>query len=182
MNWKRTPSGVLVGDKILNGEFSWRVNGGEWKRETNLLTDEGIDYLIGLSVAYPPGPDPFYIAPFGDDVTPLASWTAATFTTDSGELGDPPEGYQEATRQLWPVAVGDPDGSDNYTAAYVPATFHLRTASSLTVCGFGVLTDDTKAGTGGVLLGAIRLGGAPKTYDDNDILDIGYRIVAVNVP
>lgn len=167
-HWERAEHGILFPRQraLVQGIFSWSVNGGPRRRQHNIITDVGVAWIAADTF-----PAALYGAIFEDDVTPTAAWTGAGFPAAAGELTSGTEGYVEATRPAWP----DVNGA-------APMEFNIRTATALTVCGFGILTDDTKGDTTGDLFSAMRFSDAPASYDDHDILDVYYAIETVHVP
>lgn len=165
--YERSDAGIIVprAGMLVEGRFHWRRNGWPYGCKRNLLTDEGIALVIADTQ-----PSPLYCALFADDVTPLKTWTGATFDAVATEINSTTDGYAETTR---PVLVAD---------AVTASEFNIRTTGSpLQICGFGVLSGDVIGSTSDVLMAAIRLSEAPELYDDHDILDVYYSYTAVPI-
>lgn len=150
-----------------------RRNGLVILQRPNLITAEGLDYLIDnevVAASLAPGDPAIYVAPFTDDVPVAANWTGASFASDANENTSTTDGYEETTRPLWVPT----DNGTNVSNDLNPAEFNIRTTGSpIQLCGFGlVVGDDVRGGTTGTLLAAVRFSDAPVLFDDHDILDL----------
>lgn len=162
--WERVENGILLPAQrvVLNGEYAWSVNARARGRQANLLTNQGLALIASNA-----WPTPIYGALFANNVTPVAGWTAATFPATAGEITSAVEGYVEAARVQW-------DG-----APYME--FNIRTATTLTVYGFGLSTVNTKGSTSGSLVSAMRFTAGVELFDNRDILDVRYTITTTPV-
>ena len=145
----------------FHGYFETQVGDGPWVRDNNLVVNEGILYLINTGLASGSASTIFYIAPFGGNVTPGATWTAANFTANSTEFTN----YTEAVRQTWQKDAAAANAIGNTTT---PATFTINTGGG-TVRGAGLISVSTKSGTTGVLIAAAR-------FDADKVLTVGEEL------
>jgi hypothetical protein len=156
--YERTPHGIyfpyhralLRGDAFIGGARVGR----------NLVTAQGVALIASDAM-----PATLYMAWFSGNVTPLASWTAANFSSNATEITSTSEGHVEATRP----ALTSFDG-------LTPAEFNARTATTLTVYGFGLFTNSTRGGTSGNLFSAMRFSSPPRTFHNLDIVEISYAL------
>jgi hypothetical protein len=166
----------------IGGIVEWRKRGQPWQRCHNLVTDEGIDYLIDHSLDVPgsfaAGEPTLYIALWNTNVTELPDLTGATFAAVAGEINSITEGFVETTRPEW-VGRSDISLADNERGNVVsPAEFNIRTATQLTVYGIALLTTDVIGDVAGALISMARFTDGPALLDDHDILDIRYIVSA----
>jgi hypothetical protein len=158
---------------LAAGEYFDRINGGEWQRTPNLIVTEGMAHMLSVAFGTTPKPAGYYLALFSGAASPAANWTGATFAAAASEVVSMTEGYTSPTRPQW-----TPPGStavasiDNMAAV---ATVTMATAGTLNVTGAALLTNSTRGGTTGVLVSATKYA-APRTFQDGDIYDIGYRL------
>lgn len=154
------------------GEYYERINGGEWAKSSNLVTDEGLTHILNTTFGTTPKPQGYYIALFSAAATPQANWTAQNFASTASEIVSMSEGYEGATRPKWMPANTDTNSIDSLKSA---AKFTIKTDSTLTVQGAALLTSANKGGTDGVLVSAIKFN-APRTFQNGDVYEIGYRL------
>lgn len=153
----RTPAGIYLPrrNEILQGVVEWRG-----KRGFNIITDEAIALIVADTF-----PTTYYMALWDNDVTPLRTWTGATFASVAGEITSTTDGYSEANRPSLP----DIGGTD-------PAEFNITsTGPPVAIYGCAVLDGNTRGGTGDVLVAAKRFP-TPENLDDGDILDVRYTL------
>ena len=140
----------------------------------NLITDEGINYLLNAAGHGSTVISDWYFAPFENDYTPLSSNTYAI------------PGYTEATttisetlRQEWAEGASTAKSLTNAVAATITA------ASAVTIYGFGIVGGGSAATTkgntagGGTLLssGALTAG---KVLATDETLDLTYTLNAAS--
>lgn len=154
------------------GEYFERVNGGAWVKSDNLVTDEGLTHILNTTFGTTPKPQAYYIALYGASATPQANWTAQNFTSTASEIVSMTEGYNSATRPKWTPENTSSNSIDSIKSA---AVFNIVTDGTLTVQGAGLLTSANKGSTDGVLVSAIKFN-APRTFQNGDVYEIGYRI------
>ena len=161
------------------GEYFIRVNDEPWSHFRNLVTDEGLNHILNISLGSTPKPAGYYLALFGGSATPAANWTAASFAATAGEIVSPTEGYTAATRPLWQPSAADRGAIGNIGAGggdlSQAAKVTIATASSLNVTGIGLLTASGKGAQTGVLVSAAKMP-IPRTLQNGDVFYIGYRL------
>ncbi|MBE9590013.1 hypothetical protein IM753_03275 [Moraxella sp. K127] len=154
------------------GEYFERINGGEWVKSDNLVTDEGLTHILNVAFGTTPKPQAYYVALYGASATPQANWTAQNFASTASEIVSMSEGYNSATRPKWTPENTSSNSIDSMKSA---AVFNIVTDSTLTVQGAGLITSANKGSTDGVLVSAIKFN-APRTFQNGDVYEIGYRI------
>jgi hypothetical protein len=170
-----TDDGILFPRQgiLAKGEYFGRVNGGEWEKEgDNLITTEGLAHILNVALGATAKPAGYYLALFSGSASPAANWTAGGFAATANEITSMSEGYTAATRPVWTPGVATTGQIDNLTTV---ATVTIATAASLNVTGAALLTNSTRGGTGGVLVSASKYA-APRTFQNNDTYDVGYRL------
>lgn len=154
------------------GEYFERINGGEWVKSNNLVTDEGLTHILNVAFGTTPKPHAYYVALYGASATPQANWTAQNFASTASEIVSMSEGYNSATRPKWTPENTSSNSIDSIKSA---AVFNIVTDGTLTVQGAGLITSANKGSTDGVLVSAIKFN-APRTFQNGDVYEIGYRI------
>lgn len=154
------------------GEYFERINGGEWVKSDNLVTDEGLTHILNVAFGTTPKPQAYYVALYGASATPQANWTAQNFASTASEIVSMSEGYNSATRPKWTPENTSSNSIDSIKSA---AVFNIVTDGTLTVQGAGLITSANKGSTDGVLVSAIKFN-APRTFQNGDVYEIGYRI------
>jgi len=155
-----------------SGEYFDRVNGGAWTRTRNLITTEGLAYILNVALGSTPKPSAYYLALFSGASAPASNWTAANFATSASEIVSTSEGYTNATRPTWTPTNTASNSIDNMTTV---ASVTIATASTLNVTGAAMLTNSTRGGTTGVLVSATKYA-ATRTFQNGDVYEIGYRL------
>jgi len=156
-----------------SGEYFDRVNGGEWMRTRNLIVLEGLVYILNVALGSVAKPTSLYLALFSGSTAPTATWTAAQFPSVAGEIVSLTEGYTAATRPAWkPADASATSAIDNMGNV---ASITMATSGSLTVTGAAMLTSSVRGGTTGTLISATKYA-SPRTFQDDDTYDIGYRL------
>ncbi len=171
-----TPEGVYLPrlGAIAAGEYFGRVNGGAWAKEgDNLIVTEGFAHM--LNSAFDTGTAKaagHYLAIFSGSTAPAANWTAQSFAAVASEIVSMTEGHTGATRPAWAPAKTTTGSIDNLATA---ASLTIATAGTLNVTGAALLTSSQKGGTTGALVSA-SLYPVPRTFQNGDVYDLGYRI------
>lgn len=173
-NFEVTQEGIILPRLSvgIKGEYFDRVNGGEWQRTPNLITDEGMAHILNVALGSTAKPSDYFIALFSGSATPQANWTAASFAGAAGEVTSGSEGYTSATRPKWQPTDATTNAIDNMNNV---ASLTIITASQLTVTGAALLTNSTKGGTTGKLVSATKYA-ASRTFQNGDVYQVGYRI------
>lgn len=176
-HYERSDGGILfpkigasAGGLFIGGVVSASVNGGPEEISPNLITNEGLAHIVSVIVGGGSQVGTWYIAPFGTDVSPAASWTAANFTATAGEIA---AGYDETTRVEYDETASGASADNSASKA----TFTANTA--ITVRGIGILSVANKSATTGKLLAAARLA-TDKDLTDDETIDIQYTLTAAN--
>lgn len=171
--FEQTNEGVFLPKMhaIARGMYVHDVNGGDMKMDPNLLTDEGLTYLLGAGLGNEAKITAWYLALFGGAVNPAAGWTAANFAQNASEIVSATEGYVENTRPIFTAGAAAANAIDNVAAK---APFTIITAGQLTVTGAGLLSNNVKGATAGKLVSATRFA-APRVLANTDVFNLGYR-------
>lgn len=159
---------------IAGGEYFGRVNAGAWSKEgDNLIVTEGFAHM--LNSAFDTGTAKaagHYLAIFSGSTTPAANWTAASFAAVASEIVSMTEGHTGATRPAWSPLKTNTGSIDNLTSA---ASLTIASAGTLNVTGAALLTSSQRGGTTGALVSA-SLYPVPRTFQNGDVYELGYRI------
>mgnify|MGYP000848544505 FL=1 len=156
----------------LAGTYFLSVNGGAEEVSHNLLTNEGMAYMLETSLKGSTASPKFYLAPYTNNYTPTVTLTAANFTATTGEMVNQNEGYTEAQRPEWKPGTLNGTVLDNMAAK---AEFTFKSADSVTVYGMALLTTPTKGDGTGKLISITKFS-KPRVMYDGDVLNVGYRI------
>jgi hypothetical protein len=171
---------VQEGDGVLAPKAGIFVQGvyrdfidGELVGETpNLITAEGMNYLLNAGCRGATQKTQWYMALFSGTTAPAESLTAADFASTQSEITSATEGYTEAARPEW-ITV-DSDNKELTNAASV-ASFTVATATTLTVRGVGILSTSAKGATTGTLLSAAAYQ-TPRTLNNGVAYDVTYLL------
>lgn len=173
-NFEQTAEGILLPKMkaLVRGKYRHRVNGGEWAEDHNLVTTEGLNYILNVVIGATAKPAAWYVALFSGATAPAAGWTAASFAGVAAEIVSTTEGFSGANRPTYVpgVAAG---GIVSNTASR--ASFTIATASSLNVRGAAILSSQTRGSTSGVLLSAATFA-TPRVFANGDIFDCEYEL------
>lgn len=142
----------------------------EWF-DPNLVTNEGLNYMLDIMFNGTAQSVTWYIAPFEGNYTPLATDTAASFPASSTEC----TAYTQSTRVTYVSAAS---ASQVVTNAASPATFTFN--ATKTVYGASLVTVATKSATTGKLFAAARFS-TSKNVVSSDQLLLTYQFTASSV-
>lgn len=156
------------------GEYFDRKNDEPWQCTGNLIPTEGLAHILNVALGTTPKPANYFLALFSAAAQPTATWTAASFAATASEITSMTEGYAEAVRPKWTPINTSTSSIDNMATGNV-AKVTMRTATSITVQGAAMLTTSARGGTTGALISAAKYS-APRTFQDGDTYEIGYRI------
>jgi len=163
--------------KVAKGEYFGRVNGGEWAKEgDNIIPIEGLAHLLNVSLGSKAKEAGYYIALFSGSATPAANWTAASFAATANEIVSMTEGYSNPTRPAWTPAAATTGSIDNLVTV---ASVTITTSGTLNVTGAALLSASGKGATTGVLISASKYS-TPRTFQNGDTYEIGYRVSLVD--
>ena len=170
---EETDEGLLVhGSAIAFGRYTTDINGKDVQVDYNLLPAEGLAYLLDVGLASGSQLTSWYVAVYSGAVSPLASWTAANFPSNATEITSESEGYSNTTRPVWTpgsVSGGIVGNLDSR------AIFNIVCSTTLNISGAAVLSANTKGGTSGKLLSAMRYSTA-RVVNNGDAFGVGYEI------
>lgn len=163
---------IPTGDAFAHGEYVFRVNGGQWESAKNLITNEGLNYILNTAFGSKPKASNFYIALFSGTAAPDSTWTAASFSATANEVVSLTEGYTNATRPEWKPTDTTTQRIDNIANV---ATVTFATAGTLTVTGAALLTSSGKGSTTGTLISATKFPTA-RVFQKDDKFEVGYYV------
>lgn len=154
----------------IAGHFETAVNGADHQVDPNIVTTEGLQYIVGAALAGVAALSAFYLAPFAGNVTPTSSLTAATFSTTTTEFIS----YTVANRVQW-VYAAPVAGSISNSASL--ASFIMAVGvSNATLYGAGLLSSNVQNGTTGTSIAATRFATARTGLNAGDTLTIQYTL------
>jgi len=169
-----TPEGIVVEGTRFIGRYSAFIDGKLVEVSRNKIPLEGLIYFLSAGLLGAPQLNKFYLAIFSGAVNPQDNWTAANFSSNANEIVSSTEGYSNPTRPQWipdtttPTtnAVGNLDSL---------ATFNIVCSSTLNIAGAALLSDETKGGTSGKLISAMRYDNV-HTVNNGTTYQLGYEI------
>lgn len=172
--YERTPEGLYfpAAKVMAAGCYVEDVNGEDERQHKNLLTDQGLTHMLGVTLGGTSKISAWFIAPYANSVNPAATWTASNFPATAGEITSNTEGYSETTRQAFTPGAAAANMIDNVASK---AAFTIVTASTLTIAGAGLMSANVKGDTGGVLVSATRFSSA-RILNNGDVWNCGYRV------
>jgi len=142
--------------KDPDGNIKWE------EKYTNLVVNEGLDYLLDVGFAGGAQVDPWYVGLLGSSPSPAAGWTDADLA--AVDFVD----YDEATLQEFDEGAVASQSVDNSASK---ATFTISSDAS-TIGGAFLISGSDKATPSGTLYCAGAFSGGDKSADDNDVLEI----------
>lgn len=173
--YRITDGAIIVADSLrVAGEYFHRLNEreSEFTLDHNLVPDQGIATILAIALTDTAKLPKFYLALTNGAAVPAAGLTAASFAATQGEIVSTSEGYTSPTRPQWvpgaPVA-GVVDSNAN------KATFTFATAASVTITGCGLLSDNGRGSTAGVLMSATKFDNA-RTAFNGETITLGYQV------
>lgn len=156
--------------RLMGGTFHWtHKRDGEvveqWDSK-NIVTDEGLDYLLDAGLAGGTQITTWFIAlkdDTGDPVDGSETYATPVFT----EI----ENYDEAARPAWTAGTVSSQSVDNSGSA---ASFTI--SATVTVHGAALMSDNTKGdtATAGAVMYAVSNFSSSKALVDNDTLEVTY--------
>lgn len=157
-----TASGIYVHD----------VNGEDERTDANIVVTEGLNHMLDVALHDASKVATWYFRLFSANTAPLATWTAANFTSNATEITSGTEGYSEAAGQAFVEAAASAGAITNSASK---AAFTIATATSVNIWGAGLLSVSTKGGTTGTLMSASKFG-AVRTLYNTDVFNLGYTL------
>lgn len=172
MNYHQKDNGIYVPikDLITKGRYHGvLIREGkvidEWE-DNNVVTNEGINSILNVYFGGATQITAWYLGLFGGNYTPVATDTAATFSTSASESTI----YTASTRQAWVAPSGGASGqSTTNTASRAAFTFN----AAGTIYGAFLQSSAVISGLTGVLVSAAQFS-SPKTVAVNDQLLLSY--------
>lgn len=155
-NYEMNDKGVLIKRELqLGGWFHFSTPDGSMSFEPahNLWTDQGLTAALAVFLGATAKPSAFYLSMSSGAVNPASNWTAANYAANATENTSTTEGYSEATRPAWTPGTAAANAIDN-TASL--ARFTIACSTTINVNGFALQTVNTRGGTTGILINAVR--------------------------
>lgn len=167
--FEETEVGLFVPSErtLIQGVVKYSKRGEPEETTHNLIVNEGLDYIVGVSTGAVAQISNWFVAVFSGDVTVQATWTAANFATNSTEFTQ----YDEAARPAWVPGAVSSGARDSFASK---ATF-TSSVDAAVIRGAALISSSAKSGTGGTLMGATRFP-SDKNLDTGEILDVGYGL------
>lgn len=157
---------------VLRGTYFHEVNGKDLRIDKNLLTTEGLNYLLTTGLKDGTKAASWYLSIFAANYTPVAALTAASYPATASEIVSATEGYSESTRQVWTPGAVASGAVDNLAAK---ANFTIVTAGSLTVNGAALVSEASKGAVTGTLVSATKFAASRVLYN-TDVFTLGYNL------
>ena len=161
------------------GAYVHDVNGQDEIEDHNILTVEGMNHMLNVTLdSTTTKLGTFYFGLFGNNVTPVDTWVAATWAGVgvASEFVSNTEGYSETTRPAF-VESAAAARSINNTAS--KAAFTIATGTAVVVWGAALCSSNVKGGTTGTLMSAAKFS-ASRTLYPSDTFNLGYTLTLSN--
>ena len=171
--YEQTEAGLLLKQTrvLVRGLYEHWVNGGDYRADHNIVTDEGLINLLNVNYAGTAATATWYLSLYSGAYTPVAGLTAASYPAAAGEITSGTEGYSEATRVTYNETAATSTPVITNTAN--KANFTIATASTVTVNGAALHSISTKGATTGVLSSAVKFAAARTLYN-TDVFTLAY--------
>jgi hypothetical protein len=169
-----TPGGIHIPGARLDvgGVFTVWQEGGTPFHAPNLVTNEGLNYVLNACMRGAAQVTGWHIALYANDLAPVAGLTGATFASTQNEFTN----YTESTRRPWTT-----DGASSaqlLTNSNTPAQFTFDTGGG-TVYGAALLQASAKGATTGVCFCAAPFAEG-QTLGLNGKLNVQYDLEAAD--
>ena len=171
--WERAENGGILLPKAgvrFNNYYEHDINGQDMQRDYNLLTTEGMTYLLDVGSDTGSQPATRFLSIYGGNYTPTTALTAASYPATASEIPSGTEGYSEVTRPAWTIAN---PASASATNVASKAAFTIVTASSLTIYGAALCSESAKGAVTGNCASATKFTAARTAYN-TDVFNLGY--------
>ena len=143
----------------------------KWAEDThNLVVNQGLDFILNVLLHNTTQVHPWYVGIFEGNYTPVATDTAASFTSNSTESS----AYSEGVRQTYTDVVSSGQSITNSAAK---ATFSIN--ASKNIYGAFMQSVSTIGATTGTLLCAARFSAARSVVSGDQIL-VTYTLSAAS--
>lgn len=163
MKQKLKVGGIFTYEHIRDGKVI-----DTWK-ESNIVVDEGLNYILGAGMAATTPITTWYIGVFKNNYTPLSTDTAALFP-GAGVAAEATTEYTESVRPTWTTA-GVSSKSITNTAS--PAVFTFNTPVS--IYGGFLASSSVKGGLTGKLAAAAKFSSV-RSMLSADVLNVTYTL------
>lgn len=172
--YEKTGSGILFprAHVLIAGAYTHDVNGQDHQTDPNLIVDEGLMHMLGVTLASATQITAWYVALYAANYTPLAALTAASFPATASEITSGSEGYTQSTRVAWTPGTVAADAVDNSASK---ATFTIITASTLAVNGAALVSASAKGATSGKLMSATKFS-STRSLSNGDTFNLAYAV------
>lgn len=162
------PAGVFGFKHFRDGKLIY-----EDSCSPNIVVTEGKNYIADVAYNNNDTIKPtWYTALFVNNRTPLAGDNAATVAGLTTELTTQ---YSEPVRQTWTPNAGNTGASSSNSDS--AAVFTIT--ASATLYGAFMISENTKAGTSGVLLAEALFDGGARAVQNADVVHLTYTIQLV---
>lgn len=171
--WERAGDGGLLiapAHAVITNYYEHDLNGKDLQRDYNLLTVEGLTYLLTVGFYNGTKAASWYLSLYGGNYTPTSGLTQASYPATASEITSNTEGYSETTRPAWTLAA---PASGSATNVASKAAFTIATASSVTIYGAALHSESTKGGVTGTCASAKKFATARTAYN-TDVFNLGY--------
>lgn len=171
--WERTSNGGILlpaAGVQFHNYYEHDINGQDPQRDYNLLTIEGMTYLLNVGFNNGAKLSTWFLSIYGGNYTPTTALTAASYPATAGEITSGTEGYSETTRPAWTIAAPAAASATNVASK---AAFNIVTASSLTIYGAALCSESAKGAVTGNCASATRFS-APRVAYNTDVFNVGY--------
>jgi hypothetical protein len=171
-HYERASDGVRMRNGLfIGGHAEVAVNGGPWEVAPNLVTNQGIDYLLSAALNGGTPDSGWHLAPYFGTASPVATVTAATFNATMQEF----QNYAETPRPAWTVTAGAQSLSNATAAALITIN-----QANQTVRGIGVMSVGTKLAGSGFLLAIAPFASAKTALGVDDTLSLIYTLTGAD--
>lgn len=174
-DYELSDGGILIHSSLqLEGWYEEGVNGGDYKRHKNLLTDVGIAYILNAALSAGAVTTSWYITVFGEAFVPAGSSTISGLVSGGHEISNPAEGYSGTVRLGWTptAATSGTKATDNYAAK---AAHNIVTTTTVRIGGAGLVSSQNKGASTGTLVSATKFGSVREVVN-GDVWECGYKV------
>lgn len=171
--WERAGDGGLLiapAKALITNYFEHDINGQDTQRAYNLITIQGLTYLLTTGFYNGTKEALWYLSLYGGNYTPTSGLTAASYPATASEITSGTEGYSQTTRPAWTLAA---PASGSATNVASKAAFTIVTASSLNIYGAALHSESTKGGVTGTCAAATKFNPMRTAYN-TDVFNLGY--------
>ena len=160
---------------LMSGVYTHNVNGEDERSDHNIIPDEGLIYMLGVTMKGSPSNagTAWYCALHAGTSPPDADVDADNYASLYSEITSATEGWV-GNRILW---VGDAvDGLNTEVVNEAsPAAFTIVTATSLNVNGAGLLSVSGRGSQAGTMISAGKFS-ATRTLANTDTFNLKYKV------